>query len=123
MKNLNFLASAALFASLVGAASSSQALPLLGTVQIDINGTSPGVVVTLPNPPALPPLSAQDLNTLVSNAFDTSIQLNAVVDLNLQVAPINKPRRQVPEPNGLILLSLGIASMGALRLRMRQQAA
>ncbi|HEY6530431.1 MAG TPA: PEP-CTERM sorting domain-containing protein [Cellvibrionaceae bacterium] len=81
----------------------------------------PAVVssVSLPELPA--PFETVQLE---GNEFSqVQLVLPAVSQGRGPVNPPNKPRFQVPEPNGLFLLSLGVFSMGLLRLRTKNQTA
>ncbi|HMU67230.1 MAG TPA: PEP-CTERM sorting domain-containing protein [Cellvibrionaceae bacterium] len=112
MRYSTFFASALLASSLL-AATASQAAPVLDSLRV----IPPVQELNLPEPPAAPVL-----DLLVGNEF-SPIQL-ALPDLTLDRGPItrpSKPRFQVPEPNGLFLLSLGVFSMGVLRLRTKNQ--
>lgn len=94
-------------------ASASQAAPVLDSLRV-VPSTQE---LILPEPP-----NAPVLDLLVGNEF-SPIQLT-LPDLALDRGPItrpSKPRFQVPEPNGLFLLSLGVFSMGVLRLRTKNQ--
>lgn len=103
----------ALLAASLFTATSSQAAPVLDSLRV----LPPVQELNLPEPPQAPVL-----DLLVGNEF-SPIQL-ALPDLALdrgRVTRPSKPRFQVPEPNGLFLLSLGVFSMGLLRLRTKNQ--
>ncbi|HRH79358.1 MAG TPA: PEP-CTERM sorting domain-containing protein [Cellvibrionaceae bacterium] len=111
MRHSTLLASVLLTTSLFAA--TSQAAPVLDRLSV----IPPIQELNLPEPPTAPVL-----DLLVGNEF-SPIQLT-LPDLALDRGPINrpsKPRFQVPEPNGLFLLSLGVFSMGLLRLRTKNQ--
>lgn len=112
MRYSTFFAPVLLAVSLSTAAQ-VQAAPVLDSLRV----VPPAQDLVLPSPPAAPVL-----DKLVGNEF-SPIQL-ALPDLALDRGKItrpSKPRFQVPEPNGLFLLSLGVFSMGLLRLRTKNQ--
>lgn len=93
-------------------ATAGHAAPILApqTVTATITGQLP----TLPPTPVL--------ESLVGNEFPLS--LTNLSGLKLGNGPVPrpvKPGQKVSEPNGLYLLGLGVFSMGALRLRTKNQ--
>ncbi len=112
MRYSTLFAPVLLTASLI--ASASQAAPVLDKFRV----ISPAPVVV----PELPAPVTNVLERLTGDEF-SSIQL-ALPDVALDRGSKNrpgKPRFQVPEPNGLFLLSLGVIGMGVLRLRTKNQ--
>ncbi|RYZ92763.1 MAG: PEP-CTERM sorting domain-containing protein [Moraxellaceae bacterium] len=106
------LSSALVVASLF-LASISQAAPILVSVPATV---TPALSLELP--------ASFEAVRLEGNEFSkVQLVLPAVSQGRGPVNPPNKPRFQVPEPNGLFLLSLGVFSMGLLRLRTKNQTA
>lgn len=109
MRYLSALTPALLAASVL-LAPISQAAPIVDSLR-----TTP--VTQLPELP-----SAPGLEKLAGNEFSNTKLV--LPDVSVERGPTknpNKPRLQVPEPNGLILLSLGVFGMGLLRLRTKGQ--
>ena len=101
-----------LLASLLTAAA-SHAAPMLTTPSV-VTVTISGQLPTLPDAPGL--------ETLVGNEFPLS--LTSLSNLKIGSGPVpqpTKPGQKVSEPNGLYLLGLGVFSIGALRLRTKNQ--
>jgi hypothetical protein len=109
MRHPHALAPALLMFSLLSA-TAVQAAPILNP---------PLAPVNLPLPPAPEPL----LEALSGGEFPSALVAVAeTLSSNRALPPRpSKPRLQVPEPNGLILLSLGVFGMGVLRLRAKNQ--